>query len=277
MPAQPPKTAHTGATPAPPPTAPARDALRSGDPRAASTCPASGWWRPQLCERFGTSRFNVRAALQDLAAEGLVEVQRNKGAHVRKISHRRGGRDHRGPDGARGLVAARAATLVTDEQASELDEIGLLMRRAVTAGEFRRYSDLNQRLHALIRTIAGHRTADRSSRRCAASWCATSSRCRCCPAVPPSRCRSTNASSRRSGRATPRRPRPPCATTSPASSRRCAASRRSGCVMSTPQTVAVLGLGEAGRPIATGLVRAGAVVRGYDPRVTATGGVIDSS
>jgi DNA-binding GntR family transcriptional regulator len=34
------------------------------------------------------------------------------------------------------------------------------MRRAVTAGEFRRYSDLNQRLHALVRHIAGHRTAD---------------------------------------------------------------------------------------------------------------------
>jgi DNA-binding GntR family transcriptional regulator len=49
---------------------------------------------------------------------------------------------------------------VTDAQASELDEIGLLMRRAVSAGEFRRYGDLNQRLHGLIRGIAGHQTAD---------------------------------------------------------------------------------------------------------------------
>ena len=39
-------------------------------------------------------------------------------------------------------------------------------------------------------------------------------------------------------------------------------------------TVAVLGLGEAGGLIAAGLVRAGAVVRGYDPRLEATGGVI---
>jgi DNA-binding GntR family transcriptional regulator len=31
----------------------------------------------------------------------------------------------------------------------------------VEAGEYRRYSDLNQRLHALIRAIADHRTADR--------------------------------------------------------------------------------------------------------------------
>jgi len=60
-----------------------------------------------------------------------------------------------------GLIAARAAERVDAERASELDEIGLLMRRAVEAGEYRRYSDLNQRLHALIREIAGHRTADR--------------------------------------------------------------------------------------------------------------------
>jgi DNA-binding GntR family transcriptional regulator len=31
----------------------------------------------QLCERLGASRFNVRAALQDLAADGLVMVERN--------------------------------------------------------------------------------------------------------------------------------------------------------------------------------------------------------
>ena len=30
----------------------------------------------------------------------------------------------------------------------------------MTAGESRRYSDLNERLHGLIRAIAGHRTAE---------------------------------------------------------------------------------------------------------------------
>jgi DNA-binding GntR family transcriptional regulator len=113
-----------------------------------------------LCERFGVSRFQVRAALQDLAAEGLVEVQRNKGAHVRKISLDEAVEITEVRMVVEGLVAARAATRVTEEQSSELDEIGLLMRRAVTAGELRRYSDLNQRLHELIRMIAGHRTAE---------------------------------------------------------------------------------------------------------------------
>src|SRR5262252_5782947 len=40
-----------------------------------------------------------------------------------------------------------------------------------------------------------------------------------------------------------------------------------------PLVVAVLGLGEAGAEIAAGLRHAGAVVRGYDPRVSAVGGV----
>jgi DNA-binding GntR family transcriptional regulator len=113
-----------------------------------------------LCERLGASRFNVRAALQDLAAEGLVEVQRNKGAQVRKVSIDEAIEITEVRMVIEGLVAARAATLATDEQCSELDEIGLLMRRAVDAGEFRRYSDLNKLLHAAIRRIAHHRTAD---------------------------------------------------------------------------------------------------------------------
>jgi DNA-binding GntR family transcriptional regulator len=114
----------------------------------------------QLCERLGASRFNVRAALQDLAADGLVKVERNKGAHVRKVSLDEAVEITEVRMVLEGLVAARAAARVSDEQASELDEIGLLMRRAVNAGEFRRYSDLNERLHSLIRTIAEHRTAE---------------------------------------------------------------------------------------------------------------------
>ena len=114
----------------------------------------------QLSERFQASRFNVRAALQDLAGEGLVEVQRNRGAHVRKVSLDEAIEITEVRMVLEGLVAARAAERVTAEQAADLDEIGLLMRRAVSAGEFRRYSDLNHRLHALVRGIAGHHTAD---------------------------------------------------------------------------------------------------------------------
>nr|WP_296070699.1 GntR family transcriptional regulator [uncultured Actinoplanes sp.] len=115
----------------------------------------------QLIERFGASRFTVRAALQDLAAEGLVRMERNRGAHVRKVSLAEAVEITEVRMVVEGLIAARAAERVTDDQAGDLDEIGLLMRRAVESGEYRRYSDLNQRLHALVGEIAGHGTADR--------------------------------------------------------------------------------------------------------------------
>jgi DNA-binding GntR family transcriptional regulator len=137
----------------------ARDALRDAI-LGGEYLPGERLVEAQLCERFGISRFNVRAALQDLAADGLVKVERNKGAHVRKVTLEEAVEITEVRMVLEGLVAARAATRVTDAQASELDEIGLLMRRAVSAGEFRRYGDLNQRLHGLIRGIAGHHTAD---------------------------------------------------------------------------------------------------------------------
>lgn len=141
------------------PSAHAREALRAAILRG-EYLPGERLVEAQLCERLGVSRFNVRSALQELAADGLVEVQRNRGAHVRKVSLEEAIEISEVRMVLEGLVAARAATRVSDEQASELDEVALLMRRAVAAGEFHRYSDLNQRLHALIRAIAGHRTAD---------------------------------------------------------------------------------------------------------------------
>jgi DNA-binding GntR family transcriptional regulator len=139
---------------------PLRQALREAILRGEYT-PGERLVEAQLIERFQASRFNVRAALQELATDGLIEVQRNRGAHVRKVSLAEAVEITEVRMVVEGLVAARAAEHVTAGQETELDEIGVLMRRAVEAGEFRRYSDLNQRLHALIRQIAGHHTADR--------------------------------------------------------------------------------------------------------------------
>jgi DNA-binding GntR family transcriptional regulator len=138
---------------------PAREALRKAI-LSGEYLPGERLVESALCERFSASRFTIRTALQDLAADGLVEVQRNRGALVRKVSLEEAVEITEVRMVLEGLVAARAAERVSDEQASELDEIGLLMRRAVTAGELRRYSELNERLHALIQAAARHRTAD---------------------------------------------------------------------------------------------------------------------
>lgn len=112
-----------------------------------------------LCDHFGASRFLVRAALQDLAAQGLVEFQRNKGARVRAVSIDEAIEITEVRMLLEGFIAARAAERVTDAHAVELRQIAAEMRAAVEAGELTRYSDLNVRLHSTLREMAAHRIA----------------------------------------------------------------------------------------------------------------------
>ena len=112
-----------------------------------------------LCERFGATRFAVRAAIPVLAGEGLVEVQRHRGARVRVIPLAEAIEITEVRRLLEGLTAARAAEQVTPAQAAELEEIIREMQAAVSAAELLRYSEANARLHALIREIAAHQTA----------------------------------------------------------------------------------------------------------------------
>ena len=112
-----------------------------------------------LCERFGCSRFAVRAAIPVLASEGLVELQRHRGARVRVIPLAEAIEISEVRRLLEGLTAARAAERVTAAQAGLLEQIILEMREAVAAAELLRYSDANARLHGLVRTIAAHQTA----------------------------------------------------------------------------------------------------------------------
>ena len=112
-----------------------------------------------LCERFGCSRFAVRATIPVLASEGLVELQRHRGARVRIIPLAEAIEITEVRRLLEGLTAARAAERVTTAQAGQLEQIIAQMREAVAAAELLRYSDANARLHGLVREIAAHQTA----------------------------------------------------------------------------------------------------------------------
>jgi DNA-binding GntR family transcriptional regulator len=114
-----------------------------------------------ICEQLGASRFTVRTALQELAGEGLVELERNKGARVRAISIDEAIEISEVRIVLEGLAAARAAERVTAAQVKQLRRIGEQMRRAVATAALTRYSDLNAELHALIRDISGNATSTR--------------------------------------------------------------------------------------------------------------------
>jgi DNA-binding GntR family transcriptional regulator len=114
-----------------------------------------------LCERFGTSRFMLRSALQDLAAQGLVEFQHNRGARVREVSLAEAIEITEVRILLEAMLAARAAERVTRSDAAELRQIVKDMRTAVQKSELLTYSDLNARLHGAVREIAAHETATR--------------------------------------------------------------------------------------------------------------------
>jgi DNA-binding GntR family transcriptional regulator len=114
-----------------------------------------------LCERFGTSRFILRSALQELAAQGLVEFQRNRGARVRDVSLAEAIEITEIRILLEGLLAARTAGRATKSDIAMFRKLIKDMRTAVGKSEFLVYSELNVRLHAGIRDIAAHETAAR--------------------------------------------------------------------------------------------------------------------
>jgi DNA-binding GntR family transcriptional regulator len=115
----------------------------------------------ELCEQFSASRFVVRGALQELASQGLIEFQRNRGARVRDVSLTEAIEITEVRKLLEGHVAARAATAATPEEAAELRDITRQMRLAVERGELMIYSDLNLRLHERLREIADQTIATR--------------------------------------------------------------------------------------------------------------------
>ena len=117
-----------------------------------------------LCERFGTSRFILRSALSELAAQGLVEFQRNRGARVRDVSLAEAIEITQVRILLEGMLAARAAERVTRADAAGLRALLREMRAAVQKSELLTYSELNARLHGAIRDIAAHETASRPLR-----------------------------------------------------------------------------------------------------------------
>jgi DNA-binding GntR family transcriptional regulator len=115
----------------------------------------------ELAERYSTSRFVLRNALNRLATEGLVELQPNRGARVREISLAEAIEITEVRRAVEGLVAARAAERVTDDEIAALRAIGAEMIGTVERADMISYSDLNARLHGMVRAIGRHASATR--------------------------------------------------------------------------------------------------------------------
>ncbi|TMC83072.1 MAG: GntR family transcriptional regulator [Chloroflexi bacterium] len=112
-----------------------------------------------IAERIGAGRTAVRAALVRLDQEGLVELERNRGARVRHISDGEALEIEEVRAVLEGMLARRAAARITAEGLRALRHVMTQMRERVEAGDSIGYSELNATFHQNIWTAAGHPTA----------------------------------------------------------------------------------------------------------------------
>lgn len=136
----------------------ARERLRQAILRG-EMAPAQRLVENELAEQFDVTRASIRAALIDLASEGLVERIRNRGSRVRVVSVEEAVAITECRMVLEGLCAAKAAVEASEEQLTELADLGTAMSKAVADGEPLTYSDLNHQLHARIREISGQQVA----------------------------------------------------------------------------------------------------------------------
>jgi 4-hydroxy-4-methyl-2-oxoglutarate aldolase len=109
----------------------------------------------ELAAALGVTRASLRAALLDLATEGLVERVPNRGARVRVVSSDEAVAITECRMALEGLCAAKAALAIGHQDAASLRRLGDAMTAAVAAGDARGYSDLNAAMHQRVREISG--------------------------------------------------------------------------------------------------------------------------
>ncbi len=119
---------------------------------------AGSWLRETtLAERVGVSRTPIREALNRLAAEGLVDISKNKGAQVVSFS----------PEDIAGLYDVRAgfephAVLLavprlSDEDVDQLASLAARMEAIVESGDLDKLSALNNAFHSMFMDRCGNR------------------------------------------------------------------------------------------------------------------------
>jgi DNA-binding GntR family transcriptional regulator len=112
-----------------------------------------------LSNRYSVGRGAIRAALVELRAEGLVDIEANRGAVVRRSSLEEAIEIAESRQVLEALLAARAASSDDVEGKASLRAFIESMRDAVDAGDHARYSELNQDLHRRIWAISRHGVA----------------------------------------------------------------------------------------------------------------------
>lgn len=112
----------------------------------------------QLAAQFGTSRGPLREATRSLEAKGLVEVVRNKGVFVRRLSVEEAVEIYDLRAALLGLAGRLLAGRMTDAILKRLHSQLDKMDEAAAKGSFEKYYPLNLAFHDFIVSAAGSKT-----------------------------------------------------------------------------------------------------------------------
>lgn len=122
-----------------------------------------GTWAPGmrlqervLCERYGVSRSPLREACRVIAAEGLLELQPNRGAVVTRPTLTDAVEYMEIVTALQTLAIRRACEHATDEQLSAIEALHEKMRVASRRNQVELFFELNNEIHEAIVSASGN-------------------------------------------------------------------------------------------------------------------------
>src|ERR1700726_2398986 len=111
----------------------------------------------EVAERLGVSRGPVREAFRALADVGLLQIEQNRGAFVRKIDFDEAIEIHDIYSALEELAARSAARRLSGTQIGELKSLVEAMDAAAESEDLDRYYSLNLSFHRLLVEGSGNR------------------------------------------------------------------------------------------------------------------------
>jgi DNA-binding GntR family transcriptional regulator len=110
-----------------------------------------------LCDRLGVSRTPLREAFRLLAAEGLVQIQPNRGAQVVALSEEDIRESFEVMSGLEALSGELACRRITDEEVAEIKALTFEMLACHARRDLPAYYRLNRAIHERINQAANNR------------------------------------------------------------------------------------------------------------------------
>ncbi|MCC7370181.1 MAG: GntR family transcriptional regulator [Chloroflexi bacterium] len=110
---------------------------------------------------LGVSRTTLRAALIRLQEEGLVEIEINRGAHVRAFTLDEAVQILLVREVLEGLAAVLASQKASEAELAALRAVVEEMKDALAIDDVMKYAALNHRFHRIILNAAGHEIVSR--------------------------------------------------------------------------------------------------------------------